>query len=99
MANLPNHRNRYTGEVIANAVEVCSVCHRNFASTRAGDEHRVIQNGKRVCADPLEVGLELTVNRWGALVYRRPVKGVQLGIREAISRQVIEEDRGLLKVS
>lgn len=99
MANLPEHRNRYTGEVIANAVEVCSVCHRNFASTRAGDEHRVITNGKRVCADPLEVGLELTVNRWGALVYRRPSKAVQLGIREAITEELSLSKGELLKVS
>jgi hypothetical protein len=45
------------------------------------------------------VGLELTVNRWGALIYRRPVKGVQLGITEAIREQVIAEDLELLKVS
>lgn len=93
MPNLPNHRNRYTGEVIANAVEVCPVCHRNFASTRAGDKHRV--NG--VCLDPSEVGLELIVNSYGALIYRKPVKGVLIpakgvlsGIREPISNAVEE---------
>lgn len=99
MANLPNHRNRYTGELLANAVEVCSVCHRNFASTRAGDEHRVTRNGERVCADPSEVGLELTVNRWGALVYRRPVKGVRVGIRETNKEQLSPNKGELLKVS
>ena len=88
MPNLPNHRNRYTGEVIANAVEVCSVCHRNFASTRAGDKHRVTKNGLTVCADPSEVGLELIVNSYGALIYRKPVKGVLSGIREPISKPV-----------
>jgi hypothetical protein len=99
MANLPNHKNRYTGEVIANAVEVCSVCHRNFASTRAGDEHRITLNGKRVCADPGEVGLQLTVNRWGALIYRRPVEAVRVGIRETNRERVSPSKGALLKVS
>lgn len=99
MANLPEHRNRYTGEVIANAVEVCPACHRNFASTRAGDEHRITLNGKRVCADPAEIGLELTVNRWGALIYRRPSKAVPVGIREPISEQLSPSKGELLKVS
>jgi hypothetical protein len=99
MANLPSHTNRFTGEVIANAVEVCSNCHRNFASTRAGDEHRVTANGKRTCLDPLEIGLEITVNKWGSVVYRRPVKGVQVGIREPISNEVSPNKGELLKVS
>lgn len=99
MANLPEHRNRYTGEVIANAVEVCPSCHRNFASTRAGDQHRATLNGRRVCLEPSEAGLELTVNRWGALVYRRPVKAVPVGIREAISEQLFPSKGELLKVS
>jgi len=70
--SLPTHRNRYTGEILANAVEVCPACHLNFASTRAGDKHRVFQEGKRVCLTPSEAHLEATLNQHGALIYRVP---------------------------
>lgn len=72
MRSLPTHRNRYTGEVLANAVEVCPACHFNFASTRAGDNHRIIRDGKRVCLTPSEARLEATLNQHGAVIYRVP---------------------------
>jgi hypothetical protein len=81
MPNLPDFRNPYTGELLANAVEVCPACHRNFASTRAGDLHRATVGERRVCLDPYLIGLELTVNRHGALIFRKPRNGVGAGIR------------------
>jgi hypothetical protein len=88
MANLPNHRNRHTGELLANAIQVCPKCFRNFASTRAGDLHRVTTNGVTVCADPSTVGLELITNSYGSMIYRKPRKPVPLGITEPISQEV-----------
>lgn len=85
MANLPDFRNPYTGELLANYVEVCAACHRNFSSTKAGDKHRATRGERRVCLDPSEIGLELTVNRHGAPVYRYPRKGVRAGIRDEFS--------------
>lgn len=82
MPNLPDHFNRFTGERLANAVEVCPSCHSNFNSTRAGDLHRATVNGARVCLTPEEAGLELTVNRFQAIIYRTPLKPSGVGIRE-----------------
>ena len=85
MANLPTHKNPKTGEVLAGQVEVCPACYRNFSSTRAGDEHRATREGKRVCLNPEEIGLELTVNSYGSLIYRTPSKAVGAGIRDEFS--------------
>jgi hypothetical protein len=90
MPNRPNWTNPYTGEVLANAIEVCCACKRNFASTKAGDQHRKTVEGVRVCVEPTEAGLELIVNSFGALIYRRPVKGVGAGIREPIRKSAKE---------
>lgn len=99
MPNLPNHRNPYTGEVLANAVEVCCACHKNFASTRAGDKHRVTRNGKRVCVDPSTVGLELITNSYGSMIYRKPVKAVRAGIREPNKKLARKDNTDLLTVA
>lgn len=85
MPNTPNFRNPYTGEVLAHYVEVCPVCHRNFSSTRAGDAHRLSRDGARVCLDPSDIGLELTVNSHGSLIYRTPSRAVGAGIRDEFS--------------
>lgn len=69
------HRNPRTGEVVAQGVEICTACFRNFGSTLAGDKHRVTRNGKRLCEDPSAIGLESYVNKHGAIVYRTPSKG------------------------
>jgi hypothetical protein len=99
MPNLPNHRNPYTGEVLANAVEVCTACHKNFASTRAGDKHRVTRNGSRVCLDPSSVGLELITNSYGSMIYRKPVRSVRAGIREPIKKSARKDNTALLIVA
>jgi hypothetical protein len=67
---LLNHFNRYTGEQLQNSIQVCSGCHRNFSSTKAGDKHRIGAFGKdRRCASPEEVGLVKNINPYGAIVY------------------------------
>ena len=68
----PHHKNPHTGELLSNHVEICCACWRNFASTRAGDLHRRIVNGRRVCRTPEESGLEAVVNRHGAVIFRMP---------------------------
>ena len=85
MRSLPTHRNRYTGELLANAVEVCSACHLNFASTRAGDKHRVWAEGKRVCISPSQARLEATTNKHGAVIYRVPKAPTQSPLLAPIS--------------
>jgi hypothetical protein len=72
MRSLPTHRNRYTGEILANSVEVCPACHLNFASTRAGDKHRATRDEKRVCLSPVDSGLEAYTNQHGAVLWRVP---------------------------
>ena len=72
MPSLPNFTNRYTGETLGNSVEICPACHHNFASTRAGDKHRIWRDGKRVCITPQESGLELSINKHGAIIWRVP---------------------------
>jgi hypothetical protein len=74
MRSLPTHRNRFTGELLANAVQVCHGCELNFASTRAGDKHRDWSSGKGVCRLPSECGLEKTINKHGSVIYRVPKK-------------------------
>lgn len=69
------HRNPRTGEVVAQGVEICTACWRNFASTHAGDKHRAILEGVRTCIDPVKIGLEGHVNSHGATVYKWPSKG------------------------
>jgi len=96
MANLPTHKNPKTGEVLANHIEVCPACYRNFSSTRAGDEHRATQDGKRVCLNPEEIGLELTVNSHGSLIYRTPSKAVGAGIRDEFSSTEINPVKELI---
>jgi hypothetical protein len=67
---LQNHFNRYTNEELKNSDQICSSCHLNFSSTRAGDKHRIGTFGKdRRCASPKEVGLVKNINPYGAIVY------------------------------
>ena len=67
---LLNHINRYTNEQLHNSTQVCSGCHLNFSSTKAGDKHRIGTFGKdRRCASPEEVGLVKNINSYGAVVY------------------------------
>lgn len=65
-----NHFNRYTGEQLENSTQICSACHCNFSSTKAGDKHRIGTFGKdRRCAVPEEIGLVKNINPYGAIVY------------------------------
>ena len=96
MPNTPNFRNPYTGEVLAHYVEVCTVCHRNFSSTRAGDAHRVSRDGARICLDPSDIGLELTVNSHGSLIYRTPSRTARAGITAEFSAPECYEVKELI---
>jgi hypothetical protein len=65
--------NRYTGETLTGySAQVCPDCHCNFASTRAGDAHRVWFQGRRICISPQESGLEISINNHGAILWRTP---------------------------
>ena len=66
------HRNRATNEIVSSSIQICNVCFQNFASTRAGDRHRKGKYNldKRQCLTGDEAGLEMTVNSFGATVYR-----------------------------
>lgn len=76
---LINHFNRYTKEELQNFVEVCSGCHLNFATTEAGDKHRIGVIGKdRRCASPEDVGLKKVINKYGAAIYKRSRDKVRL---------------------
>lgn len=99
MPNLPDFINPKTGERLANAVEVCPACFRNFASTKAGDAHRAERDGKRVCLDPAELQLELTVNSYGSLIYRVPRKPAPAGIRDEFSSPECYGKKELIKTS
>lgn len=41
----------------------CQTCKRFFSSESAFDKHRIARNGKRICAKPETVNLELKT--WG----------------------------------
>ena len=63
-------RNGWTGEELADTVEVCHGCTRNFLDTASGDAHRVGKFGvNRRCAPPEEVKLVPLLNRFGSTVY------------------------------
>ena len=65
------HKNPNTGEVLAQNVQVCPSCWKNFSSDDAGDRHldRIKIPGQR-CIEPSEVGLVAFKNRWGSTIYR-----------------------------
>ena len=70
--NLPrnHHRNRYTGEILAQAVQVCNACHLNFFTTAAADKHRAGKIGERTCLTPKEAKLVKLINKYGSVVYK-----------------------------
>ena len=72
-AHSPTHRNGRTGDLLKNSEQVCSECFENFATTEAGDLHRVGEFGvNRSCANPNEVGLVSVKNTFSTLVWRFP---------------------------
>ena len=72
MNKLPphHHRNRYTGEILPQSVEVCNVCQLNFTTTAAGDKHRSGKLGERVCLTPKEAKLVKLINKYGSVIYK-----------------------------
>ena len=69
----PTHRNGRTGDLLNNREEDCSECFENFATTEAGDLHRVGEFGiDRRCINPEIVGLIHLENRFGTKVWRKP---------------------------
>ncbi len=67
------HRNPSTKQWLENREQVCSTCHLNFATTEAGDAHRIGAFGvDRRCANPNEVGLVSVKNKFSTLVWRLP---------------------------
>jgi hypothetical protein len=69
MTPLPTHRNSFTGEILANHVQVCTACHCNFESSKAADLHRAWDEEVRICRNPNLIGLLLTINSHGAIIY------------------------------
>jgi hypothetical protein len=67
----PSHRNLKTQELLRNIEQVCPVCFENFASTGAGDKHRIGEIGtpERRCAEPSSVGLVMKLNNFGTKVW------------------------------
>lgn len=64
------HRNSKTGEVLAQNVQVCPMCWKNFSSDDAWEKHwdRKKPRGQQ-CLDPSEIGLKAFQNRKGATIY------------------------------
>jgi hypothetical protein len=65
------HRNPKTGELLAQNVQVCTMCWKNFSSDDAWEKH---WDRKKIlgqqCSSPQEVGLVEITNTKGAVVYR-----------------------------
>jgi hypothetical protein len=91
---MPDHRNSFTSEILGNSVQVCPSCHRNFASTNAGDSHRVWRDGTRICLKPNSIGLQLTINSNGSKIYRSQ-SSPQL--RKLIEQLNVELDTSIAK--
>jgi hypothetical protein len=65
------HRNPKTGELLAQNVQVCTKCWKNFSSDDAWEKH---WDRKKIreqqCMKPEEVGLIAIRNTKGATIYR-----------------------------
>lgn len=65
------HRNSKTGELLAQNVQVCSMCWKNFSSDDAWEKHWDRKKSRgRQCLDPVEVGLMAFQNKSGSTIYR-----------------------------
>ncbi len=66
------HRNRLTGERLAQNVQVCPMCYKNFASDKAWEKHwdREKFPDSSCCLEPETVGLKKFKNAFGATIYR-----------------------------
>lgn len=65
------HRNSKTGELLAQNVQVCPMCWKNFSSDDAWEKHwdRKKSRGQQ-CLDPVAVGLLEFQNKSGSTIYR-----------------------------
>jgi len=66
----PPLRNKWTGQMLENREQICPACHRNFATTKAGDAHRTGSFESRKCEEPKSVGLKLTINKYNTEIWR-----------------------------
>ena len=66
------HKNSVTGEKLAQNVQVCNMCFRNFASDRAWEKHWERKNfpDSSCCLEPDAVGLKEFKNTFGSTIYR-----------------------------
>jgi hypothetical protein len=66
------HKNRQTGEVLSQDVQICTMCWKNFSSDDAWEKHWDRKNSRgNQCLIPEEVGLIPIHNVHGATIYRR----------------------------
>ena len=71
MAQPGLHRNEPTGELVAQNVQICTVCFRNFASDDAADKHWDRKKPRfEQCLIPEEVGLISSLDSRGSTIYR-----------------------------
>lgn len=65
------HKNTKTGELLAQNVQVCPMCWKNFSSDDAWEKHwdRKKIRGQQ-CLHPIEVGLMEFQNKSGSTIYR-----------------------------
>jgi hypothetical protein len=65
------HRNKLTGEVLAQGVQICTKCWKNFSSDDAWEKHWDRKKSRGLqCQSPESVGLLPHTNAAGATVYR-----------------------------
>jgi hypothetical protein len=66
------HKNKQTGEVLAQDVQICTMCWKNFSSDDAWEKHfdREKYPDPNCCQAPETVGLVPFVNTRGSIIYR-----------------------------
>jgi len=65
------HKNKLTGEVLAQDVQICPTCYKNFSSDDAWEKHWDRKKPKGFqCSNPDEIGLTKFINTFGSEIYR-----------------------------
>ena len=65
------HKNKQTGELLAQDVQICTMCWKNFSSDDAWERHWDRKKPKGFqCSSPEEIGLVGITNAFGSTVYR-----------------------------
>jgi hypothetical protein len=72
------HTNKKTGEVLAQGVQICPMCYKNFSSDDAWEKHydRKKYPDPSCCQEPTSVGLIPFKNSRGATIYRLGRQGL-----------------------